>query len=107
MASAGVQLFAARTVPVGVDAAAPPGPGGAGARGMLTYCVQRHGLPPPSMHTAAEWQDVLRRMERHIEVRRGGMFARVAMPSAADWHTLREYLNAHSQRPPEPSRIAA
>lgn len=106
MASAGVRPFAARAVPVGVDAAARPGPGGAGAGGMLPYCVQRHRLPP-SMHTAAEWRNVLKRRGAAHEVRRGGMFARAAMPSAADWHTLREYLDAHSQRPSEPFRIAA
>lgn len=105
MASAGVQTAAAAAIPVGIDAETLPEPGSEGAQEMVTYCVQCHGLPPPNMHTAEEWQDVLKRMERHIEVRRGGMFARVAMPSAQDWHKLREYLAAHSQKPLEPSRV--
>ena len=44
-----------------------PDPSTTEARLLVKYCAQCHGIPAPSMHSAADWPSVARRMWRRME----------------------------------------
>lgn len=100
---AGPQVW---VIPKGMTAAGLPQSESRGASVLLIYCAQCHDLPTPSMHSAQEWHEVLKRMEKHIQSRRGGMLARVLMPPEKDWKVLDEYLSRFSQKPLSPEKLA-
>lgn len=46
-----------------------PQPQSAGAKLLHRYCSSCHGAPQPSAHTAAQWPNVVARMEQHRVLR--------------------------------------
>ena len=71
-------------IPKGINPDALPGPDERGATILVLYCAQCHELPTPLMHTAEEWQGVVKRMQERMQVRRGGMLSRMIMPPEKD-----------------------
>lgn len=53
-------------------------------------CSQCHGLPSPSQHTAAQWPDVVQRMEQYMAS--SGM----APPDAATTNAIVRYLQSQA-----------
>lgn len=100
-----------RILPPGVEPAALPESGSAGAKLALRYCVQCHNLPSPAMHHAAKWRPIVERMV----VRMNGngnlgkvmaqMMAGVEAPSADETRTLVAYLRKHAQLPLDPKKV--
>jgi len=81
-------------LPPGIDAADLPDPQSRGAHLLTRYCTQCHDLPPPALHTAAEWVKVLDRMERHMH-----MMARTGStqnPTEQEQVTILNYLQRHA-----------
>lgn len=93
-------------IPKGVNPDALPEAQGPGAKAITLYCVQCHDLPPPAMHTATEWAAVLNRMRGYMQDRRGGMLARLIMPSEQDWTIIGSYLAHHAQKPMDATRYS-
>lgn len=89
-------------LPPGIDPEALPEPRSHGARLLTRYCTQCHDLPGPGMHTAAEWPQVLDRMNRRMQMMGNGMMIGRTMgieaPSRAELQTLIIYLQAHAQK---------
>jgi len=77
---------------------------------LQQYCAQCHYLPGPGMHTAAEWPDVVNRMDARMRMMSGGMMGggmmNVHAPSAAELETLTTYLRHHAQRPIDTKRYS-
>ena len=74
-----------------------PEPDSDGARGVARYCTQCHGVPPPTLHTALEWQALTRTMARHME-RSDTPIPMCATPiPAADLEVVRDYLQRHAR----------
>jgi hypothetical protein len=90
-------------IPKGIVPESLPDPDSRGATILVLYCAQCHELPTPLMHTSAEWEAVLSRMQQRMRVRRGGMLSRMIMPPKRDWLTLSEYLAAYGQKPLDPA----
>ena len=90
-------------LPLGIDPEALPEPRSHGARLLTRYCIQCHDLPGPGMHTAAEWPQVLDRMNRRMQMMDSGMMGGRTMgieaPSRAELQTLITYLQEHAQKP--------
>ncbi len=86
-------------IPVGIEADDLPDTESRGATMLTLYCAQCHELPPPSMHTAAEWQQVIARMKEFMRLRGGGMLMRTITPPEKDWAILETYLATHAQVP--------
>ncbi|MHB8744103.1 MAG: hypothetical protein ACYC9L_13365 [Sulfuricaulis sp.] len=90
-------------LPPGIDPKLLPDPGSRGARLLERYCTQCHNLPGPGMHTAAEWPDVVSRMNGRMQMMSGGMMGggmmEVSAPTAPELSTLIEYLQQHAQQP--------
>ncbi|MDH5325842.1 MAG: hypothetical protein OEZ68_19570 [Gammaproteobacteria bacterium] len=94
-------------IPKGIIPASLPEPESRGATVLLLYCAQCHDLPTPAMHNPEEWTQVLQRMEKRIQVQRGGMLARILMPPENDWKVLLSYLQRFAQKPLEGNKLAA
>ena len=90
-----MQRMMGDVLPPGIDPKLLPDPGSRGARLLERYCTQCHNLPGPGMHTAAEWPQVVRRMNGRMQMMSGGMMGggmmNVSAPSAAELNTLIEY----------------
>lgn len=43
-------------------------PAGVGAAAFTRYCGDCHALPDPAQHSASEWTEVLKRMQRNMQV---------------------------------------
>jgi cytochrome c5 len=93
-------------IPKGLNPDALPESQSRGATMLTLYCVQCHDLPSPTMHTAAEWAQVVDRMEKEMQRRRGGVLIRVMMPPEKDWKILRSYLENHAQKPLDTTQYA-
>jgi len=102
-------------LPPGIDPKLLPDPKSRGARLLQQYCAQCHNLPGPGMHTAAEWPDVVNRMDARMRMMSGGMMGggmmgggmmNVHAPSAAELETLTTYLRHHAQRPIDTKRYS-
>jgi cytochrome c5 len=100
-------------LPQGTDPSLLPDPGSTGARLLVEYCSQCHGVPAPGLHTAAEWPQVLGRMEMRMRSTGGGMMGGgmmgrgmmgIALPTGAEWDTLLAYLQRYAQQPIETGR---
>ncbi|CUB07480.1 hypothetical protein [Tepidiphilus thermophilus] len=92
-----MQRMMGGALPPGVDPALLPEPHSAGARILEYYCTQCHNLPGPGMHTAAEWPQVLGRMNMRMQMMSGMMG--VAAPNSAELDILLDYLQKHAQQP--------
>ncbi len=68
-----------------------------GATVLLLYCAQCHALPPPAMHSAAEWPDVLNRMQVHLINTRNERIKPVVLPPKRDWSILDSYLTRYAR----------
>lgn len=93
-------------IPKGINPDALPDPNDRGATLLVLYCAQCHDLPTPLMHTAAEWQDVVKRMQERMQTGRGGMLARVIMPPKKDWEILTDYVTSHAQMALNPASVS-
>ena len=89
----------ATNIPVGIKPDGLPDAESRGASMLTLYCAQCHELPPPSMHTSAEWQQVIARMKEFMRLRGGGMLMRTITPPEKDWAILETYLETHAQVP--------
>ena len=93
-----------RILPPTVDPRRLPEPDSTGARLTVTYCVQCHYLPNPSMHDAAKWQPIVERMVWRMEGKGNlgalmqEMMADVRAPSADEQRILVAYLQKHGQK---------
>ncbi len=81
-------------LPPGMPADSLPEAGSAGARILAQFCTQCHALPSPSMHGAADWPGVTRRMWVRIDMMAGGLGVRI--PSTAERAQLLTYLQHHA-----------
>lgn len=81
-------------LPPGITADSLPEPNAAGARVLGQYCTQCHALPSPSMHGAADWPAVTRRMWVRIDMMAGGLGVRI--PSTAERAQLLTYLQRYA-----------
>jgi cytochrome c5 len=88
-----------RGIPKGLNPDALPAPESRGAIVLALYCAQCHDMPTPLMHTAEEWTQVVDRMDKEMQIRRGGVLVRVMMPPEKDWQILRAYLGEYAQSP--------
>ncbi len=78
----------------GAGAAAPlPEASSRGATLVATYCTQCHAAPSPTLHTSAEWESVLNRMQVHI---RSGLPG-IKTPSEEEMRTLLTYMQRHAR----------
>src|SRR5688572_1307357 len=93
-----------RILPPTVDPRRLPEADSAGARLTVTYCVQCHHLPNPSMHDAAKWQPIVERMVWRMEGKGNlgtlmkEMMGDVRAPSGDEQRTLVAYLQKHAQK---------
>ena len=94
------------SIPSGINPVDLPDAKSRGATLLALYCVQCHELPPPAMHTAAEWQKVIDRMKTLLQSRRGGMLMRIITPPKKDWGVLKNYLGTHAQVPLDEKQIS-
>lgn len=87
-------------MPPGIDPANLPDPQSEGARLIQRYCSQCHNLPVPGIHTAAEWPNVVARMNHRMQMMsgRGGMWMMhdIKAPSEQELDTLIRYLQANA-----------
>ena len=86
-------------IPKGLNPEALPDANSRGATVLVLYCAQCHDMPSPAMHTQQEWQQVVDRMEKEMQIRRGGILMRVMIPPEKDWRALRAYLAKNAQKP--------
>ncbi len=99
-----------RILPPTFEPAQLPEPGSAGARLVLSYCVQCHNLPNPAMHHAAKWRPTVDRMVKRMRGRgnlgalMSEMMAGVKAPSPAETATLVAYLRKYAQKPLDAKR---
>lgn len=96
-------------LPPGIDPALLPEPRSAGAQLLKEFCTQCHHLPGPGMHTAAEWPQVINRMNRRVQMMGGRMMHGMMgfeVPTEAELKTLTEYLQKHAQRPIDTAKYA-
>ncbi len=101
-----MQRMMGDVLPPGIDPAQLPAPTSKGARLLGRYCMQCHNLPGPGMHTAQEWPAVVARMNQRMQMMSGHgmMMGQVEAPSANELQSLLDYLQAHAQRPIDPTR---
>jgi len=88
-----------RGIPKGLSPDGLPDPKSRGATMLVLYCAQCHDMPSPAMHTQEEWTQVVDRMEKEMQIRRGGILIRVMMPPEKDLQILRTYLAEFAQKP--------
>ena len=99
-----------RILPPSLEPRQLPDPKTAGARLVVTYCVQCHYLPNPAMHDAARWKSVVARMVWRMEGRGNlgklmqEMMADVKTPTTDEQATLLRYLQKHAQHGLAPGR---
>jgi|APFre7841882724_1041349.scaffolds.fasta_scaffold12306_4 cytochrome c5 len=88
-------------MPPPLDSGVLPDPGGAGARILGRYCNQCHQAPGPGQHNAAEWAEVLARMDLLMDVtaRFGDRPRPIESPDPAERAILLAYLQGHALRP--------
>lgn len=78
----------------GAPAAAPlPEATSRGATLVATYCTQCHAAPSPTLHTSAEWESVLTRMQVHISSGLPG----IKTPSAEEMRTILAYMQRYAR----------
>ena len=88
-------------LPPGLDPARLPESDSSGAHLLRQFCMQCHNLPGPGLHTAAEWPQVLGRMNMRMRMMgemMGGMMGVVA-PDPVQLKILLGYLQRHAQKP--------
>ena len=93
-------------IPKGMNPDDLPDAGSRGATMLTLYCTQCHDLPTPAMHSAAEWQEVLTRMDSYLQSNQRGLLSRAMMPSKKDWGTLSVYFKENAQIPLNPDHYA-
>lgn len=103
-----MQRMMGDVLPPGIDPALLPEPRSKGARLLGRYCVQCHNLPGPGRHTAQEWPAVVHRMNQRMQMMSGHgmmgmMMGQVAAPSERELQSILDYLQAHAQRPIDPT----
>lgn len=76
--------------------AALPDAQSAGAGLMRTYCSQCHTPPPPTLHTASEWNAVIARMRAHMK-EPAAAGSGVKIPVEGELQTLDKYLSDHAR----------
>ncbi|HEC20252.1 MAG TPA: hypothetical protein ENI97_13045 [Gammaproteobacteria bacterium] len=93
-------------MPQGINPGQLPDPDSEGARLLGQYCSQCHGVPGPGMHTASEWPTVVARMNRRMQMMRGGrMMIRIEAPDDNELGILRAYLEKNGQRAVDMSKL--
>ncbi len=88
-------------MPPELDPGVLPEPEGPGARLLSRYCAQCHFAPGPGQHTAAEWAEVVPRMDLLMDVtaRFGDRLRPIERPSPEERATLLAYLERYALRP--------
>ena len=66
----------------------------AGAKLVLTYCVQCHAAPQPSLHTANDWANVTQRMHIRME----GGWQGIKSPTEQEMKTIVAYMQKHARK---------
>ncbi len=85
-----------------------PDSGSTGAKLLVRYCEQCHGLPSPLYKTSGQWPGVFDRMLGRMQTMSGGMMGRgmmgpgmmgmgrIAAPTDSEAHLLLDYLQKHA-----------
>ena len=100
-----------RIIPPGFTAGMLHEPDSQGARLTLRYCVQCHNLANPTMHDAARWPGVVRRMVPRMEGKgnmgklMAEMMAGVEAPSREEEQAIIAYHRKHALRPLDAKKI--
>jgi len=82
-----------RPMPGARDAVPLPEAGSRGATLVATYCTQCHAAPSPTLHTSAEWESVLTRMQVHMSSGLPG----IKTPSAEEIRSLLAYMQRYAR----------
>jgi len=87
-------------MPPGIDPTNLPDPQSEGARLIKRYCNQCHNLPAPGLHTAAEWPNVVARMNHRMQMMSGRskmwMMRDIEAPLQQELDTLLIYLQTNA-----------
>jgi len=103
----GMNCMMGNSMPQGIDPQLLPEADSKGARLLTQYCSQCHGVPGPGMHIAAEWLDVVGRMNRRMQMMsRGRMMMDVKAPSDSELEILLTYLEKNAQKTISPDNLA-
>ena len=100
-----------------------PEPGSRGAGLLQVYCIQCHWLPSPKMHTASEWEHIVRNMlfrAQTLEYRLGGPLTTgmvgdvvmsgletAEMPALEQTDSILVYLRRNAMPEAEPGELTA
>lgn len=86
-------------MPQGINPDQLPEPDSDGARLVGHFCSQCHGIPGPGLHTASEWQGVVARMNRRMQMMSGRhMMMHVDAPTDNELKILIAYLEKNAQQ---------
>ena len=100
-----------RIIPPGFEPAMLPEPRARGAQLTQRYCVQCHNLANPTMHDAARWTSVVRRMVPRMEGKGNmgklmtEMMAGVEAPSLEEEQAIVAYHRKHAMRAIDAKRM--
>lgn len=77
-----------------------PEPNSAGAKLVTQYCIQCHGLPSPTQHSASGWPPTIARMNMRMQwMSRNNSPMNIQAPSEDELRTLTAYLQNHAVDP--------
>ena len=93
----GLGWMFSRWMPAERDGRVLPEPDTPGARHVEFYCTQCHAVPPPSLHSAREWQALAAAMKRHMARPDTPIPICVTVMPEPEARTLLEYLQRHAR----------
>ena len=87
-------------MPPAIGPAELPEPNSAGAKLVTQYCIQCHGLPSPTQHSASGWPPTIARMNMRMQwMSRNNSPMNIKAPSEDELRTLTAYLQKHAVDP--------
>lgn len=87
-------------MPPAVGPAELPEPNSAGAKLVTKYCMQCHGLPSPTQHSASGWPPTVARMNMRMQwMSRNNSPMNIQAPTEEELRTLTAYLQKHAAEP--------
>lgn len=88
------------SMPPAIGPAELPEPNSAGARLVTQYCIQCHGLPSPTQHSASGWPPTVERMNMRMQwMSRNNSPMNIKVPTQDELRTLTVYLQKHAVDP--------
>lgn len=87
-------------MPPAIGPAELPEPNSAGAKLVTQYCIQCHGLPSPTQHSASGWPPTIARMNMRMQwMSRNNSPMNIKAPTQDELRTLTAYLEKHAVDP--------